>query len=52
MKKVNPDFPILVRECSGIQPRVYARFGKYPFVAASHDRFKHGVSVGLVWESY
>lgn len=28
MKKHNPKFPILVRECSEIQPKVYARFGK------------------------
>ncbi|XP_073335737.1 NADH dehydrogenase [ubiquinone] 1 alpha subcomplex subunit 2 [Pagrus major] len=30
LKKSNPDFPILIRECSGIQARVWARydFGK------------------------
>ncbi|XP_068187900.1 NADH dehydrogenase [ubiquinone] 1 alpha subcomplex subunit 2 [Antennarius striatus] len=30
MKKSNPDFPILIRECSGVQARVWARyeFGK------------------------
>ncbi|NXU46659.1 NDUA2 dehydrogenase, partial [Drymodes brunneopygia] len=30
LKKANPDFPILIRECSGIQPRLWARyeFGK------------------------
>jgi NADH dehydrogenase (ubiquinone) 1 alpha subcomplex subunit 2 len=27
LKTANPKFPILVRECSGIQPRVWARFG-------------------------
>ena len=27
LKKENPKFPILIRECSGIQPRVWARFG-------------------------
>ncbi|XP_072040812.1 NADH dehydrogenase [ubiquinone] 1 alpha subcomplex subunit 2-like [Amphiura filiformis] len=26
VKKANPRFPILVRECSGIQPKLYARF--------------------------
>lgn len=26
LKKVNRHFPILIRECSGIQPKVYARF--------------------------
>lgn len=30
LKTSNPKFPILIRECSGIQPRLYARyeFGK------------------------
>ncbi|XP_071950390.1 NADH dehydrogenase [ubiquinone] 1 alpha subcomplex subunit 2-like [Antedon mediterranea] len=30
LKKQNPTFPIRVRECSGIQPKMYARydFGK------------------------
>ena len=27
LKTANPEFPILIRECSGIQPRVWARFG-------------------------
>ena len=27
LKTANPQFPILIRECSGIQPRVWARFG-------------------------
>lgn len=26
LKKANRQFPILVRECSGIQPKIYARF--------------------------
>ncbi|CAN9501209.1 unnamed protein product [Ophioblennius macclurei] len=26
LKKANPDFPILIRECSGIQARVWARY--------------------------
>uniref|UniRef100_A0A7R9DJ27 NADH dehydrogenase [ubiquinone] 1 alpha subcomplex subunit 2 n=1 Tax=Timema poppense TaxID=170557 RepID=A0A7R9DJ27_TIMPO len=26
LKKSNPKFPILIRECSGVQPRVYARY--------------------------
>ncbi|XP_062391641.1 NADH dehydrogenase [ubiquinone] 1 alpha subcomplex subunit 2 [Sardina pilchardus] len=35
LKKANPDFPILVRECSGVQPRLWARydFGKESSVA-------------------
>ena len=27
LKQANPQFPILVRECSGIAPRLWARFG-------------------------
>merc|ERR1712189_74062 len=26
IKKNNPELPILIRECSGIQPKVFARF--------------------------
>ncbi|KAF4523713.1 hypothetical protein B566_EDAN011577 [Ephemera danica] len=26
LKVSNPKFPILIRECSGVQPRVYARY--------------------------
>ncbi|KAK7500535.1 hypothetical protein BaRGS_00008110 [Batillaria attramentaria] len=26
LKKNNPKFPILVRECSDVQPRIYARY--------------------------
>ncbi|CAG5112095.1 Oidioi.mRNA.OKI2018_I69.chr2.g6350.t1.cds [Oikopleura dioica] len=26
LKSANPDFPILIRECSGIQPRVIGRY--------------------------
>ncbi|XP_072204025.1 NADH dehydrogenase [ubiquinone] 1 alpha subcomplex subunit 2 isoform X2 [Excalfactoria chinensis] len=25
LKQANPDFPILIRECSGVQPRLWAR---------------------------
>ena len=28
LKKANPKFPILIRECSGVQPKIYARYGK------------------------
>ncbi|XP_026324139.1 NADH dehydrogenase [ubiquinone] 1 alpha subcomplex subunit 2 isoform X1 [Hyposmocoma kahamanoa] len=28
IKKANPDFPILIRECKGIQPRVWARYDR------------------------
>jgi len=26
IKKQNPKFPILIRECSGVTPKVYARY--------------------------
>ncbi|XP_069131566.1 NADH dehydrogenase [ubiquinone] 1 alpha subcomplex subunit 2-like [Argopecten irradians] len=26
LKTANPKFPILIRECSGVQPRLYARY--------------------------
>ena len=28
IKKENSRFPILIRECSGIQPKIYARYGR------------------------
>ncbi|KAF9793722.1 hypothetical protein SFRURICE_003546 [Spodoptera frugiperda] len=28
LKKENPGFPILIRECSGVQPRIWARYEK------------------------
>lgn len=31
VKQSNPNFPILIRECSDIQPRVWARYGKCNF---------------------
>ncbi|XP_077984396.1 NADH dehydrogenase [ubiquinone] 1 alpha subcomplex subunit 2-like [Glandiceps talaboti] len=38
IKKSNPRFPLLIRECSGIEPRVYARydFGKEKYVTLTH----------------
>ncbi|KAI1898481.1 hypothetical protein AGOR_G00072790 [Albula goreensis] len=35
LKKANPGFPILIRECSGVQPKLWARydFGKEQSVA-------------------
>ena len=26
LKKVNPDLPILIRECSDVQPKLWARY--------------------------
>ena len=28
LKKVNPDLPILIRECSDVQPKLWARYGE------------------------
>lgn len=31
IKQNNPNFPILIRECRDIQPRVWARYGMYQY---------------------
>lgn len=31
LKKANRDFPILIRECSGITPRIFARYILFVF---------------------
>ncbi|TWW75257.1 NADH dehydrogenase [ubiquinone] 1 alpha subcomplex subunit 2 [Takifugu flavidus] len=38
LKKSNPDFPILIRECSGVQARIWARydFGKEKSVSVDN----------------
>ncbi|KAM6408781.1 NADH dehydrogenase [ubiquinone] 1 alpha subcomplex subunit 2 isoform 1-T1 [Rhynochetos jubatus] len=38
LKKANPDFPVLIRECSGVQPKLWARyeFGKEKSVLLSN----------------
>ncbi|WP_289465718.1 L51/S25/CI-B8 domain-containing protein, partial [Klebsiella pneumoniae] len=38
LKKSNPDFPILIRECSGVQARLWARydFGKESSVSVEN----------------
>ena len=28
LKEKNPVFPILIRECSGVEPKLYGRYGK------------------------
>ncbi|XP_030649722.1 NADH dehydrogenase [ubiquinone] 1 alpha subcomplex subunit 2 [Chanos chanos] len=35
LKKANPEFPILIRECSGVRPKLWARYdyGKEQSVA-------------------
>ncbi|KAI3374071.1 hypothetical protein L3Q82_022643 [Scortum barcoo] len=42
LKKSNPDFPILIRECSGVQARVWARYGESaesrPLTASLYQR--------------
>ncbi|XP_072486636.1 NADH dehydrogenase [ubiquinone] 1 alpha subcomplex subunit 2 isoform X2 [Notamacropus eugenii] len=32
LKKANPDFPILIRECSQVQPKLWVRYGVYCFI--------------------
>lgn len=29
LKKAHPDLPILIRECSEVQPKLWARYGEY-----------------------
>jgi len=29
IKQANPKFPILIRECSGVQPVLWARYGQF-----------------------
>eukprot|EP00076_Gallus_gallus_P026191 XP_015149008.1 NADH dehydrogenase [ubiquinone] 1 alpha subcomplex subunit 2 isoform X1 [Gallus gallus] len=31
LKQANPDFPILIRECSGVQPRLWARYVPFKY---------------------
>ncbi|KAF8785252.1 NADH dehydrogenase [ubiquinone] 1 alpha subcomplex subunit 2-like [Argiope bruennichi] len=40
IKKLNPTFPILIRECEGIEPRIYARydFGKETSISLSNNK--------------
>ncbi|GFR33587.1 NADH dehydrogenase 1 alpha subcomplex subunit 2 [Trichonephila clavata] len=40
IKKQNPAFPILIRECEGIEPRIYARydFGKETSLSLSNNK--------------
>ncbi|XP_030382910.1 NADH dehydrogenase [ubiquinone] 1 alpha subcomplex subunit 2 [Scaptodrosophila lebanonensis] len=35
LKKDNPNLPILIRECSGVQPRLWARYAKGKEVSVS-----------------
>lgn len=39
LKKANPDLPILIRECSDVQPKLWARYGEQEKRAAwDHGR--------------
>ncbi|KAK8917083.1 NADH dehydrogenase [ubiquinone] 1 alpha subcomplex subunit 2 [Platanthera zijinensis] len=29
LKTLNPKLPILIRECSGVEPQLWARYGKF-----------------------
>ncbi|XP_075152262.1 NADH dehydrogenase (ubiquinone) B8 subunit [Haematobia irritans] len=52
LKKSNPELPILVRECEGVQPRLWARYdmGKETSVSltnqSAQDIQKHVESLG------
>uniref|UniRef100_A0A7R9K7R7 NADH dehydrogenase [ubiquinone] 1 alpha subcomplex subunit 2 n=1 Tax=Timema genevievae TaxID=629358 RepID=A0A7R9K7R7_TIMGE len=52
LKKSNPKFPILIRECSGVQPRVYARYeslmGAWKPPANNDTTDTGGVIVGFI----
>ena len=48
IKQNNPKFPILIRECSGVQPKVYARYefgreGSLPLSNMSKDQVMEAV---------
>ncbi|KAH7670067.1 NADH dehydrogenase [ubiquinone] (complex I) alpha subcomplex subunit 2 protein [Dioscorea alata] len=30
LKRLNPKLPILIRECSGVEPQLWARYGSLP----------------------
>ena len=48
LKQQNPNFPILIRECSGVEPRVYGRYGEAVHVSCVYQRVC--VCVGLVFK--
>jgi len=50
LKKSNPGFPILIRECSNVTPKVYARYalGKENSVVVTN---KSAEEVGIVIQS-
>jgi len=39
IKQTNPKFPILIRECSGVQPRMWARYDLGRETNVSMDNF-------------
>lgn len=36
LKTLNPKLPILIRECSGVEPQLWARYGITPFLSHSY----------------
>lgn len=48
MKKANPKFPFLIRECSNINPVVYARYGNvisfHLFIFTNFDKSRYEIS--------
>lgn len=47
LKQANPGFPILIRECSGVRPRLWARYGEW---GPSGGALRVGVLRGHPWK--
>lgn len=51
IKTRNPTLPVLIRECSGVEPQLWARYGKQPPIPslpATRDlALSHGSPEGL-----
>lgn len=45
MKKHNPNIPILIREAQGIEPRVWARYGK----KSSQEIWNSSLTLVSIW---
>lgn len=39
LKSLNPKFPFLIRECSGIQPQMWARYGMISSISCIDFKF-------------
>lgn len=58
LKKANPDLPILIRECSDVQPKLWARYGECGTLGwGNKDLRRKGTAQGQAktgrdWNSY